>query len=170
MIPNFGRILEGKVGLVVGIANDQSIAAGCAHAFHAAGASLAVTYLNEKARPYVEPVAKSVDAAVFEPLDVEADEQLETLFSIIEARWKRLDFLLHSIAFCPKADLQGRVTDCSREGFAKAMDTSVHSLIRMTRQAEPLMSAGGSILTMSYYGAEKVVDHYNIMGAGQERP
>ncbi|WP_262298283.1 enoyl-ACP reductase FabI [Microvirga sesbaniae] len=164
MMPNLGRILEGKVGLVVGIANDQSIAAGCAYAFQAAGASLAVTYLNEKARPYVEPVAKSVDAAIFEPLDVETDEQLEALFSTIEARWRRLDFLLHSIAYCPKADLQGRVTDCSREGFAQAMDISVHSLIRLTRRAEPLMSAGGSILTMSYYGAEKVVDHYNIMG------
>ncbi|PTQ11855.1 enoyl-[acyl-carrier-protein] reductase FabI [Sphingomonas oleivorans] len=157
-------MLAGKVGLVVGVANAQSIATGCARAFRDAGAELALTYLNDEARPYVEPVARDLDASLFEPLDVEKDQQLDALFRRITESWGRLDFLLHSIAYCRKEDLHGRVVDCSREGFAQAMDISVHSLIRMTRRAEPLMGNGGCILTVSYYGAEKVVDHYNIMG------
>ena len=156
--------LLGKKGLVVGVANEDSIAAGCARAFHEAGAQLALTYLNETARPFVAPVAQMVGACIFEPLDVEKPDQMTALFAQIERVWGRLDFILHSIAFCPKADLQGRVTDCSAEGFARAMDVSVHSLIRLTRRAEPLMAEGGAILTVSYYGAEKVVDHYNVMG------
>ncbi|GER08473.1 enoyl-[acyl-carrier-protein] reductase [NADH] [Iodidimonas muriae] len=158
------ELLKGKKGLIVGIANEHSMASGCAQAFHDAGAALAVTYLNDKARPFVEPVAQAVGAEIFMPLDVESDAQMDRLFTQIESRWGRLDFVLHSIAFCPKADLQGRVVDCSRAGFATAMDISVHSLIRMVHRAEPLMKEGGCVLTMSYYGAEKVVDHYNIMG------
>ncbi len=157
-------LLSGKVGLVVGVANEQSIAAGCARAFRAAGADLALTYLNDSARPYVEPVAHSVGALLFAPLDVGKPGELEAVFEHVAATWGRLDFLLHSIAYCPKDDLHGRVVDCSREGFSRAMDVSVHSLIRMTRLAEPLMANGGCILTVSYYGAEKVVEHYNIMG------
>ena len=157
-------LLAGKTGLVVGIANDKSIAAGCAKAFSAAGANLALTYLNEKAKPHVEPVASAVGADVLMPLDVEQDGQMEALFAAIEKRWGRLDFLLHSIAFSPKDDLHGRVVDSSREGFARAMDVSVHSFVRMGRLAEPLMTQGGCMLTVSYYGSEKVVDHYNIMG------
>lgn len=158
------RLLEGKKGLVVGIANEHSLAAGCAHAFKNAGAELAVTYVGAKAKAFVEPVATALGASIFMPLNVEVDDELDALFDEIEHKWGRLDFLLHSIAFCPKDDLHGRVTDCSKEGFARAMDISVHSLIRMVRRAEPLMKDGGSVLTMSYYGAEKVVDHYNIMG------
>ncbi|WP_425406838.1 enoyl-ACP reductase FabI [Hwanghaeella sp.] len=157
-------LLAGKTGLVVGIANEQSIAAGCATAFRAAGANLAVTYLNDKARPHVEPVSKAVGADLFMPLDVEQDDQMETLFKAIEEHWGRLDFVLHSIAFSPKEDLHGRVIDSSRQGFARAMDVSVHSFVRMARLAEPLMKQGGCLLTVSYYGAEKVVDNYNIMG------
>ncbi|RVU35980.1 enoyl-[acyl-carrier-protein] reductase FabI [Hwanghaeella grinnelliae] len=157
-------LLAGKTGLVVGVANDKSIAAGCAKAFSAAGANLALTYLNEKAKPHVEPVANAVGADLLMPLDVEQDGQMETLFAAIEERWGRLDFLLHSIAFSPKDDLHGRVVDSSREGFGRAMDVSVHSFVRMARLAEPLMKQGGCMLTVSYYGAEKVVDHYNIMG------
>lgn len=157
-------LLAGKTGLVVGIANDKSIAAGCALAFRAAGANLAVTYLNDKARPHVEPVATAAGAELLMPLDVEKDEDMEAVFQAIEARWGRLDFLLHSIAFSPKDDLHGRVVDSSRVGFARAMDVSVHSFVRMARFAEPLMTNGGCLLTVSYYGAEKVVDHYNIMG------
>ena len=156
--------LAGKKGLVVGLANERSIAAGCARAFRQAGAELAVTYRNEKARPYVEPVVSALGAQLFMPLDVEQDGSLEAVFDRIRNEWGRLDFLLHSIAFCPKNDLHGRVVDCSRGGFAQAMDVSVHSLIRMGRLAEPLMAKGGCLLTVSYYGAEKVVDHYNIMG------
>ncbi len=158
------KLLEGKRGLVVGIANEHSIAAGCAHAFRNAGAQVAVTYANEKAKRFVEPVATALDAPIFLPMDVQIDDQVDGVFQAIEKEWGRLDFLLHSIAFCPKDDLHGRVTDCSREGFAMAMDISVHSLIRLARRAEPLMTEGGSILTMSYYGAEKVVDNYNVMG------
>lgn len=158
-------LLRGKKGLVVGIANQHSIAAGCAQAFRNAGADLAITYLNDKARPYVAPVAAALGASIFEPLDISQDDALDHLFRRIEVEWGRLDFLLHSIAYCPKSDLHGRVTDCSRGGFAESMDISVHSLIRMTRKAEPLMATGGGcLLTVSYYGAEKVVDHYNVMG------
>lgn len=158
------KSLEGKVALVVGVANVHSIAAGCAAAFSKAGADVAMTYVNEKAKPFVEPVAQAVDAQLLLPLDVEATDQMEAVFAAINDRWGRLDILVHSIAFCPADDLHGRVTDCSRSGFAQAMDVSVHSLIRMARLAEPLMTNGGTILTMTYYGGEKVVDHYNIMG------
>lgn len=151
-------------GLVVGIANDQSIAWGCAQAFHAAGAELAITYLNDKAKPHVEPLAQKVGAPIFLPLDVTNDAQMEALFAEITQRWGKLDFLLHSIAFAPKDDLQGRMVDCSAAGFSMAMDISCHSLVRLAKCAEPLMKNGGSILTMSYYGAEKVVPHYGMMG------
>jgi len=157
-------LLAGKKGLVVGIANQHSIAAGCTSAFAAAGAELAVTYLNDKAKPYVEPVAEAVGSEIFMPLDVEADGQLDAVFDAIEQRWGRLDFVLHSIAYCPIEDLHGRVIDCTHDGFARAMDVSVHSFVRMAKRAEPLMAEGGCLLTVSYYGAEKVVDHYNIMG------
>lgn len=157
-------LLEGKRGLVVGIANDHSIAAGCAMAFSAAGAELAVTYANDKSKPYVVPVVAELNAPIFLPLDVTSDAQMNAVFDEIKAQWGTLDFLVHSIAFCPAEDLHGPVTQCSKEGFAVAMDVSVHSLIRLARQAVPLMPNGGSIITMSYYGAEKVVDDYNIMG------
>ena len=158
------KSLDGKKGLVVGVANEHSIAAGCAKAFHEAGADLAITYQNEKSVKYISPVLEQVKPSILAPLDVEKDEQLDHLLNQIEQDWGRLDFIVHSIAFCPKEDLHGRVLDCSRDGFAKAMDISVHSLIRIAKKAEQLMSDGGTILTVSYHGAEKVVDHYNIMG------
>jgi len=158
------RRLEGKKGLVVGIANDHSIAWGCARAFRAFGAELAITFLNDKAKPYVEPLAKDLEAPIFLPLDVHVEGQMEAVFQAIGERWGRLDFALHSIAFAPKDDLHGRVVDCSRAGFLLAMDVSCHSFIRMARLAEPLMRDGGALFTMSYYGAEKVVENYNLMG------
>ncbi len=151
-------------GLVVGLANDQSIAWGCVQAFHALGAEQAITYLNDKTRGYIAPLVAAVNTPIFLPLDVTQPAQMDTLFDAIAARWGKLDFLLHSIAFAPKQDLQGRLLDSSARGFAEAMDISCHSLIRLAQRAEPLMREGGSILTMSYYGAEKVVDHYNLMG------
>lgn len=157
-------MLTGKKGLVVGIANENSIAYGCAKKFKAAGAELAVTYLNEKADKYVRPLAESLDASLCLPLNVLEPGQLQTVFDEIERKWGRLDFLLHSIAFAPREDLHGRVTDCSRDGFMMAMDVSCHSFIRMAKRAEGLMKAGGSLMTVSYYGAEKVVEHYNLMG------
>lgn len=153
-----------RTALIVGIANDQSIAYGVARALRAAGAELAITYLNARAEPHVRPLAESLGAALILPLDVEDDAQLDAVFAAIRQRWNRLDVLVHSIAFCPKEDLHGRVVDSSREGFARAMDISVHSFIRMIRRAEPLMNGGGSCMTVSYHGAEKVVDHYNVMG------
>ena len=157
-------ILQGKKGLVVGIANEQSIAWGCARAFHATGADLAITWLNDKARPHVQPLAERLEAGIQMPLDVEQPGQLEAVFDAIRAQWGRLDFVLHSIAFAPAADLHGRVIDCSREGFARAMDVSCHSFMRMARLAEPLMPQGGSLLTMSYLGAGEVIDNYGLMG------
>ncbi|ANH05598.1 enoyl-ACP reductase FabI [Shinella sp. HZN7] len=151
-------------GLIVGLANDQSLAWGCAVALKALGADIAVTYQNDKARPHVEPLADELGAPIFLPLDICRPEQMDDVFKAIEARWDRLDFLLHSIAFAPKADLQGRVVDSSPEGFSIAMDISCHSLIRLARRAEPLMPDGGAILTMSFYGSEKVVPGYGIMG------
>jgi len=156
--------LTGKKGLVVGIANDQSIAYGCARAFKFLGAELALSYYNDKARPHVEPLAEALEATIFEPLNVQVEGQLEALFATIEQRWGRLDFLLHSIAFAPRDDLHGRVTDCSRDGFLQAMDVSCHSFIRMARLAEPLMTNGGTLFTMTFFGAQKVVENYNLMG------
>ena len=156
--------LKGKVALVVGVANGDSIAAGCAQACSDAGAEVVMTYVNAKAKPFVQPVAEAVGAKLLLPLDVEVSGEMEVVFDAIRDRWGRLDTLIHSIAYCPASDLYGRVTDCSAKGFAQAMDVSVHSLIRMARLAEPLMTKGGTILTMTYYGGEKVVDHYNIMG------
>lgn len=157
-------MLKGKKGLVIGIGNDQSIAWACAEAIHAAGAALGGTWLNDKARPHVEPLLQSVDAEIMLPLDARDDAQLQALFDEVAQRWGKLDFLLHSIAFAPKGDLHGRVTDSSRDGFLVAMDISCHSFIRMAKLAEPLMADGGSLMTMSYLGGQEVVANYGIMG------
>lgn len=157
-------VLKGKKALLTGIANEHSIAWGCAQAFHELGAELAITYLNDKAKAYVEPLASRVGAPIFMPLDVSRAGELETLFAQIEKLWGRLDILVHSIAFAPKEDLQGGLLQCSGEGFAKAMDISCHSFIRMARVAAPLMKEGGSMFAMTYHGAQKVVNNYNVMG------
>ncbi|MBF0393716.1 MAG: enoyl-ACP reductase FabI [Alphaproteobacteria bacterium] len=156
--------LKGKKGLVIGIANDQSIAYGCARQFRALGADLAITYLNEKAVKHVQPLADALGAEIMLPCDVREHGQLQAVFEEIGKRWGKLDFALHSIAFAPKEDLHARVVDSSRDGFAMAMDVSCHSFIRMGRYAEPLMTDGGCLLTVSFYGASKVVEHYNLMG------
>lgn len=156
--------LSGKRGLVVGIANAESIAHGCARAFRDAGAELAITYLNAKSEPYVRPLADALDASIFVPCDVREPGQLEAVFATIEREWGRLDFLLHSIAFAPREDLHASLIDCSSEGFAMAIDVSCHSFIRMARLARPLMTEGGALLTVSFFGAERVVEHYNLMG------
>jgi enoyl-[acyl-carrier protein] reductase I len=159
-----GPILAGHRSLVVGIANDQSIAYGCAEAFRAAGADLAITWLNEKARPHVEPLGRQLGAEIMAPLNVENPGELESLFGEIGERWGRLDSLVHSIAFAPKEDLQGGLLDCSSAGFARAMDVSCHSFIRMAKLAAPLMTSGGTLFAMSYFGANRVVTNYNVMG------
>jgi enoyl-[acyl-carrier protein] reductase I len=156
--------LSGKRGLVVGIANEHSIATGCARLFRTAGADLTITYLNEKAEPYVRAVAETLPAALIMPCDVSVPGQLEAVFERIKREWGKLDFVLHSIAFAPADDLHASLVDCSAEGFALAMDVSCHSFIRMAKMALPLMTDGGSLMTVSFYGAERAVDHYNLMG------
>lgn len=156
--------LSGQKALIVGIANRDSIAWGCAQALRAQGADLAVTWLNDKAEAFVRPLAEELGAEILLPMDVSKPSQLETVFGEIAERWGRLDTLLHSIAYAPKEDLHGRVVDCSAEGFSLAMDVSVHSFLRMIRAAESLMPAGGCCLSVSFFGASRVVRHYNMMG------
>jgi enoyl-[acyl-carrier protein] reductase I len=155
-------ILTGKRALVVGVANEQSIAWGCALAFRKLGADVVLTYLNEKALPHVAPLAAQIDAQLL-PLDVMQPGQLEAVFATLAGQG-RLDILVHSIAYAPKADLQGGLLDCSLEGFLQAMDVSCHSFVRMARLAAPLMAQGGTMFAMSYHGADKVVPNYNVMG------
>ena len=161
------KLLEGKRGLIVGIANDQSIAWGCAKAFRALGAELAVTYLNDKAKKFVEPLARELKAPILMPLDVRVHGQMEAVFEQISKEWGRLDFAVHSIAFSPKEALQGRVVDVSQEGFQTTLDVSCWSFIRMAHLAEPLMRNGGTLFTMTYYGSQMVVKNYNIMGVAK---
>jgi enoyl-[acyl-carrier protein] reductase I len=157
-------VLEGKKALVVGIANENSIAFGCARAFHELGADVAITYLNDKAKPHVEPLAQAVESPLFLPLDVSQPGDMEALFKQIKKEWGQLDILVHSIASAKKEDIKGNLIDCSADGFAMAMDISVHSFIRMAKLAAPLMKDGGTMFAMSYHGAAKVVPNYNVMG------
>jgi len=157
-------VLKGAKALVCGIANEHSIAYGCAKAFRELGADLAITYATEKAKAYVEPLANALESPIVMPLDVSRAGDLEAVFERIHKTWGRLDIVVHSIAWAPKDDLQGGLLDCSAEGFGKAMDISCHSFVRMARLAAPLMKAGGTMFTMSYYGANKVVTNYNVMG------
>jgi enoyl-[acyl-carrier protein] reductase I len=151
------KLLDGKRGLIVGIANENSIAWGCAKAFRAFGAELAVTYLNDKAKKYVEPLARELEAPIVMPLDVRTAGQMEAVFERIAKDWGNLDFVVHSIAFSPMDALQGRVVDVSRDGFLTTMDVSCWTFIRMAHLAEPLMRKGGTLFTMTYYGSQMVV-------------
>ena len=160
-------LLEGKRGLIVGIANDQSIAWGCAKAFRSLGAELAVTYLNDKAKTYVEPLARELNAPIVMPLDVQVPGQMEAVFERIKKEWGEMDFLIHSIAFSPKDTLRGRVVDAPKDGFLTTMDVSCWSFLRMAHLAEPLMRNGGTLFTMTYYGSQMVVENYNIMGVAK---
>jgi enoyl-[acyl-carrier protein] reductase I len=157
-------ILNGQKALIVGVANDRSIAWGCAQAMHLAGAKIAMTYLNERARPHVEPLASAVEASLLLPLEVRDTAQVDALFEAIASKWGRLDILVHSIAFAPREALAGRVTDCPRDGFLTAMEVSCWSLLDLTRRAEKLMTSGGTIFAMSYQGANEVIENYGIMG------
>ena len=159
-----GEMLKGKRGLVIGVANADSIAFGCAVKLRAFGAEVALTYLNDKAKPHVAPLAEKIDASLLLPLDVTQPGQMQAVFDRIRAEWGRIDFVIHSIAFAPRDDLHGRVVDCSQAGFLQAMQVSCHSFLEMARFAEPLMTDGGTLITMSYYGADKVVNNYNMMG------
>jgi enoyl-[acyl-carrier protein] reductase I len=167
VFPETKVALKGRKGLIVGIANEQSIAWGCAKAFRALGADLAVTYLNDKAKKHVEPLAREIDAPIFMPLDVGVPGQTEEVFDRVAKEWGQLDFLVHSIAFSPRSALHGRVIDVDREGFLATMDVSCWSFIRMAHLAEPLMKNGGTLFTMTYYGSQMVVENYNIMGVAK---
>ena len=156
--------LAGMHALVTGVANADSIAYGCARAFRELGARLALTYLNDKAKPYVEPLAAELGADLLLPLNVEDDAQMGAVFDALRDTWGALDIALHSIAFAPKEDLQGGLLDSSAQGFARAMDVSCHSFIRMAKHAVPLMRNGGTLFAMSYDGANRVVPSYNLMG------
>jgi enoyl-[acyl-carrier protein] reductase I len=158
------RPLAGMRALVTGVANSESIAYGCARAFADLGAQLAITYLNEKAKAYVEPLANELGAQLLLPLNVEDDAQLDAVFAAVRETWGALDIVLHSIAHAPKADLQGGLLESSAQGFAYAMDVSCHSFIRMARRAAPLMPHGGTLFAMSYDGANRVVPNYSLMG------
>ena len=157
-------VLKGQKALITGIANEHSIAYGCAAAFRELGADLAITYLNDKAKRFVEPLATKLDADLLLPLDVSSPGELEALFEQVAKRWKRLDIVVHSIAWAPKGDLEGGLLDCTADGFTRAMDISCHSFIRMAKLAAPLMTDGGTLFAMSYHGAQKVVPNYNVMG------
>jgi enoyl-[acyl-carrier protein] reductase I len=168
MIPKVkSKLLEGKRGLVVGIANDKSIAWGCAKAFRAFGAEVAVTYLNAKAKPHIEPLAAELGSPICMPLDMRVEGQVEAVFKRISEVWGQLDFVVHSIAFSPKETLQGRVVDVDRDGFNATLEISCWSFIRMAHLAEPLMKNGGTLFTMTYYGSQMVVENYNIMGVAK---
>lgn len=156
--------LKGMKAVVLGIANQDSIAYGCAKAFRVMGADLAISYLNEKSKAFVAPIAEELEAEIFLPCDVQHETQMATLFTEIENRWGRLDIGLHAIAYAPRQDLQGRLVDSSSEGFSMAMDISCHSFMRMARFCEPLMTDGGTLFTMSFHGSQKVVKNYNLMG------
>jgi enoyl-[acyl-carrier protein] reductase I len=167
VFPETRVALKDRKGLVVGIANDQSIAWGCARAFRALGADLAITYLNERAKKHVEPLARELEAPIFMPLDVNVPGQLEAVFDRVAKEWGKLDFVVHSIAFSPKEALHGRVVDVPRDGFLQTMEVSCWSFLRMAHLAEPLMKGGGTLFTMTYYGSQMVVENYNIMGVAK---
>lgn len=157
-------VLSGRKALIVGVANDRSIAWGCAQAMRKAGAEIAMTYATDRAKPHVEPLAQQLGAEIFLPLEVRDPAQLDALFDAIGQRWGGLDILVHSVAFAPKDALQGRVTDCPRDGFLTAMEVSCWSFLDLARRSETLMKDGGTMLTMSYLGANEVVENYGIMG------
>lgn len=157
-------LLTGKVGLVAGLANEQSIAFGCAEVMRAAGAELVCAYGHPKSERFITPHAERLGSPPLVLLDVRDEAQMDAVFELVAERFGRLDFLVHSIAFARMPDLHGRLTDASLEAFNEAMDISCHSFVRMARRAEPLMQAGGTLITMSYLGAQRAVRDYALMG------
>lgn len=160
-------LMTGKRGVIFGVANDLSIAWGVAQVLRAEGAELAFTYLNEALEKRVRPLAESLDATLILPCDVASDGDIEQVFKTIEEQWGSVDFVVHAVAFANREDLKHGFSQTSREGFALAMDISAYSLVAMARYAVPLMSAGGSIVTMTYLGASRVIPNYNVMGVAK---
>jgi enoyl-[acyl-carrier protein] reductase I len=160
-------MVQGKKFLVLGVANERSIAWGIAQGLHKAGAELCFTYVGEAIEKRVRPLAESLGCNYLLPCDVQSDDQLDALIEDIAGRWGRIDGIIHSVAFAEKDDLQARFCKTSRKGFALALDVSAYSLIAIAGRAERLMTEGGSIITLSYLGAERVVPHYNVMGVAK---
>jgi len=160
-------LMDGKRGIIFGVANEMSIAWGIAQQLHAAGATLGFTYLNGSLEKRVRPLAESLGSTLILPCDVASDEQIEQTFAAVQKEWGKLDFMVHSLAFANREDLKQPFTQTSRQGFQLALDISAYSLVAMTRSAAPLMTDGGSIITMSYLGAERAVPGYNVMGVAK---
>ena len=161
------QLMTGKRGLIMGLANDKSIAWGIAKACADAGAELAFSYQGEALKKRVDPLAASVGSDIVLPCDVGDEDSIDSLFSELEARWGKLDFIVHAIGFSDKSELRGRYVDTSRANFQMSMDISVYSFTAVVQRAEKMMSDGGSCLTLTYYGAEKVMPHYNVMGVAK---
>ncbi|MCH8809353.1 MAG: enoyl-ACP reductase FabI [Proteobacteria bacterium] len=157
-------LMAGKRGLIMGVANDRSIAWGIASNVHAHGAELAFTYQGGPLEKRVRPLAASVGSDIVMPCDVTDDDSIDAVFAAIGERWGRLDFLVHAIAYADKEELKGKYVDTSRDNFVKSLDISCYSFTALARRAVPLMTDGGSLLTLTYYGAERVMPHYNVMG------
>jgi len=161
------QLMTGKRGLIMGLANDKSIAWGIAKACADAGAELAFSYQGEALKKRVDPLAASVGSDIVLPCDVGDEDSIDSLFSELEARWGKLDFIVHAIGFSDKSELRGRYVDTSRANFQMSMDISVYSFTAVVQRAEKMMTDGGSCLTLTYYGAEKVMPHYNVMGVAK---
>jgi enoyl-[acyl-carrier protein] reductase I len=161
------QVLKGKKALVVGVANERSLAWACAQQLHAQGCEVGFTYLDERLEKRVRPLAESLQSTFVEPCDVAKDEDIVTLFETLKKKWGTFDILIHSVAFANRDELDGRFVNTSREGFRLALDVSAYSLIPFAKLAEPLMPHGGAILTMTYLGAQKVVPNYNVMGVAK---
>ncbi len=162
-----GNIMKGKRGLIMGVANNKSIAWGIAQAVHAQGAELAFTYQGEALEKRIKPLAESVGSEIVIPCDVTDMDSVDNVFATLEEKWGKLDFVVHAIAFSDKDELKGRYADTSRENFLRSMDISCYSFTAVCKRAAPLMTDGGSLLTLTYYGAEKVMPHYNVMGVAK---
>ncbi len=161
------NLMRGKRGLIMGLANDKSIAWGIAKACADAGAELAFSFQGDALRKRVEPLAASVGSDIVLPCDVGDETSIDTLFAELEKRWGKLDFIVHAIGFSDKSELRGRYVDTSRANFQMSMDISVYSFTAVVQRAEKMMTEGGSCLTLTYYGAEKVMPHYNVMGVAK---
>ena len=160
-------LMSGKKGLIMGVANDRSIAWGIAKAVHAHGGELGFTYQGEALERRVRPLAQSVDSDLVLPCDVTEDSSIDQVFESVAERWGQLDFLVHAIAFADKDELKGKYVNTSRDNFIRSLDVSCYSFTAVAQRAAPLMNPGGSLVTLTYYGAERVMPHYNVMGVAK---
>ena len=160
-------LMSGKKGLIMGVANERSIAWGIAKAVHAHSGELGFTYQGEALERRVRPLAESVDSGVVLPCDVTDDSSIDKVFEGVAERWGKLDFLVHAIAFADKDELKGKYVNTSRDNFIRSLDVSCYSFTAIAQRAAPLMNPGGSLVTLTYYGAERVMPHYNVMGVAK---